>query len=82
MALRLMVIATSPADTSSMSAGCSRSGCLGILASNCSAEVTSISSPANAINRRSRHRIGQSTPKGYLWKDFEDAFARYVPERQ
>src|SRR5262245_35241023 len=25
-------------------------------------------------------RIGQSTPKGYLWKDFEDAFARYLPE--
>jgi len=25
-------------------------------------------------------RIGQSTPKGYMWKDFEDAFARYLPE--
>jgi hypothetical protein len=25
-------------------------------------------------------RIGQSTPKGYEFKDFEDAFARYVPE--
>jgi Protein of unknown function (DUF3631) len=25
-------------------------------------------------------RIGQSTPKGYLWKDFEDAFARYLPD--
>ena len=25
-------------------------------------------------------RIGQSTPKGYELKDFEDAFARYLPE--
>ena len=25
-------------------------------------------------------RIGQSTPKGYEWKDFEDAFARYLPD--
>ncbi len=25
-------------------------------------------------------RIGQSTPKGYEFKDFDDAFARYVPE--
>jgi Protein of unknown function (DUF3631) len=27
-------------------------------------------------------RIGQSTPKGYMWKDFEDAFARYLPENR
>jgi putative DNA primase/helicase len=25
-------------------------------------------------------RMGQSTPKGYEWKDFEDAFARYLPK--
>jgi putative DNA primase/helicase len=25
-------------------------------------------------------RIGQSTPKGYMFKDFEDAFARYLPK--
>jgi Protein of unknown function (DUF3631)/Bifunctional DNA primase/polymerase, N-terminal len=25
-------------------------------------------------------RIGQSTPKGYEFKDFEDAFARYLPK--
>ena len=27
-------------------------------------------------------RIGQSTPKGYESKDFEDAFARYVPPKR
>jgi hypothetical protein len=27
-------------------------------------------------------RIGQSTPKGYELKDFEDAFARYLPEKR
>jgi hypothetical protein len=27
-------------------------------------------------------RIGQSTPKGYEFKDFEDAFARYLPENR
>jgi Protein of unknown function (DUF3631) len=25
-------------------------------------------------------RIGSSTPKGYELKDFEDAFARYLPK--
>jgi len=27
-------------------------------------------------------RIGQSTPKGYEFKDFDDAFARYLPENR